>query len=195
LPFTDHSVLLYLAFVLSKGADITSLIPSRSTINLSRCLVRSSLRITCSQHVHARGTHPLIGIAGCEMPRQPIGSFAGSLAMPLQSGIEAFDQSFSGEGLGQETGRSRPRSSRPSALDGEGRDEDERHAVSLGKQVGLQLDTAHCRHLNVCYHARGVVQVGRPQELFGRRECMDDVPKRSHEIVGRGANGSVIVND
>ena len=129
------------------------------------------------------------------MPRRPIGSFARSLAVPLQSGVEAFDQSFSVEGFGQETGRSRLPSSRAHALDGEGRDENERHAVSLGKQVGLQLDTAHCRHLNVCYHTRGVVQVGRPQELFRRRECMDDVPKRSHEIVGRGANGSVIVND
>jgi hypothetical protein len=129
------------------------------------------------------------------MRRQPIGSNARSLAVSLQSGVEAFDQSFSVEGLGQETGRSRLRSSRACALDGEGRDENERHAVSLGQQVGLQLDTAHCRHLHICYHTRGVIQVGRPQELFGRRECMDDVPKRPHEIVGRGANGSVIVND
>jgi hypothetical protein len=144
---------------------------------------------------HARRTHSLIGIAECETPRQPIGSNARSFAVSLESGVEAFDQSFSIEGLGQETGRPRLRSSRASALDGEGRDENERHAVSLGQQVGLQLDTAHCRHLHICYHTRGVIQVGRPQELFGRRECMDDVPKRPHEIVGRGANGSVIVND
>jgi hypothetical protein len=67
--------------------------------------------------------------------------------------------------------------------------------VSLGKQVGLQFDTAHRRHLNIGYHTRGVIEVGRPQELFARRECMDDVAKRPHEIVGRGANGSVIVYD
>ena len=144
---------------------------------------------------HARIAQPVIGIAGYEMPCRPIGSCARSLAVPLESVVETFDQSFSVEGLGQETGRPRLRSSRASALDGEGRDENERRAVSLGQQVGLQLDTAHCRHLHICYHTRGVIQVGRSQELFGRRECMDDVPKRPHEIVGRGANGSVIVNN
>jgi hypothetical protein len=88
------------------------------------------------------------------MRRQPIGSNARSLAVSLQSGVEAFDQSFSVEGLGQETGRSRLHSLRARALDGEGRDENERHAVSLGQQVGLQLDPAHCRHLHICYHTR-----------------------------------------
>src|SRR5438477_7247757 len=95
-----------------------------------------------------------------------IGSFARWLAAPLQSGIEAFDQSFSGEGLGQETARSRLQRARAGALDGESRHEDERDAVPPGKQVGLQIDTAHCRHLNICYHTRGVVQVRRLQELF-----------------------------
>ena len=56
LPFTDHSGLLYLAFMLSKGDDVSSLIPSLSIINLSRCLVHSSLRIIRSQPVLARRT-------------------------------------------------------------------------------------------------------------------------------------------
>jgi len=124
-----------------------------------------------------------------------MGSFAPSIAVLLQSGIEAVDQSFSGEGFGQETGRSRLQSSRASVLDRESRDENERHPASLGKQVGLQLETAHRWHLHICYHARGVIQVRRPQELLGRCECMNDVSKRPHEIVGRGANGAVIVND
>jgi hypothetical protein len=54
LPFADHGVLPYLAFMLSKGDDVSSLIPSLSIINLSRCLVHSSLRIIRSQPVHAR---------------------------------------------------------------------------------------------------------------------------------------------
>jgi len=115
--------------------------------------------------------------------------------VPLQSGVEAVDQSFSGEGLRQKTDCSRLQSSRASILDRESRDENERHPVSLGEQVGLQLETAHQGHLNICYHARGVIQVRRPQELLGRCECVNDVTKRPHEIVGRGANGAVIVND
>ena len=122
-------------------------------------------------------------------------SFAPSIAVPLQSGVEAVDQSFFGEGFGQETGRSRLQSSRASVLDGESRDENEWHAASLGKQVGLQLETAHRRHLNICYDARGVIEVRRPQELLGRCECMNDVSKRPHEIVGRDANRAVVVND
>jgi len=59
--------------------------------------------------------------------------------MPLQSGVEAVDQSFSGEGLRQKTGCSRLQSSRASVLDRESRDENERNPVSLGVQMGLQL--------------------------------------------------------
>ena len=49
LPFTDHCVLRYVAFVLSKADDASSLVSSPSIINSSRCLVRSSLRITRQQ--------------------------------------------------------------------------------------------------------------------------------------------------
>jgi len=83
----------------------------------------------------------------------PIGSWARPIAMPLQSGVEAVDQSFSGEGLRQKTGCSRLQSSRASVLDRESRDENERNLVSLGVQMGLQLETAHRWHLNICYHA------------------------------------------
>jgi hypothetical protein len=125
----------------------------------------------------------------------PIGSFARSIAVFLQSGVEATDQGVPGEGLGEETGRSCLHSPRARVLDGESGDENERHPVSLGKQVGLQLEAAHRWHLNISNHARSVIKVRRPQEFLGRRECMNDVSKRSHEIVGRGANGPIIVND
>lgn len=130
------------------------------------------------------------------MPRQrPTVSLAGSAAMPPQSRVEAFDQSFPVEGLGQETSCSRLQRSRANALNWKSRNENERHAMSLGEQVGLQFDTAHCWHLDICNHARRAIQLGRPQELFGRRKCMDDVPKRPHEIVDRGANGPIIIDD
>jgi hypothetical protein len=155
-----------------KDDDVCNVARFPSVINLSRCLLRSS-----------------IGMSGA------VRSFACSRAAPGQSGAETFDQGVSVEGLGQESGRSRLRSSRASTFHGEGRDENERHPVSPRKQVGLQIGAAHRRHLNIRYHTRRVIQPGRLQEFFGRRKCMDDVPKRSYEIVGRGANGSVIVND
>ncbi len=107
----------------------------------------------------------------------PIGSFAPSGAVLVQSGVEAVDQSLSGEGLGQETGRSSFQGPRANVLDRESRDENERHPVSPGKQVGLQFETVHHWHLNICYHTRGGIQVRRAQELLGRCECMNDVSK------------------
>jgi hypothetical protein len=112
-----------------------------------------------------------------------------------KSGVEAFGQSFAVEWLGQETGCSRLQRSRANDLNGKSRDQNERHAMSLGAQVGLQFDTAHCSHFDICNHARRAIQLGRPQELFGRRKWMDDVPERPHEIAGRGANGFIIVDD
>lgn len=158
-----------------------SLAPPPLFFNLSRCLVGSSLRIAGPQHIGAAPT--------------PIGSFAGCRALSFQGGIEAPDQGFAVEGLGQIADRPGLQSSRAITLDGESGDENERQAVSPGQQEGLQFEPAHGRHSDIRYHARCVTQLGRSQELFRRRECMDGVAKRSHEVVGRGANGSVIVDD
>src|SRR5439155_23470045 len=106
-----------------------------------------------------------------------------------------LDQGRTAEGLGQETSCSVLQRSRADSLFGERRDENERHAASLGAQEGLQLDTAHGRHLDIRNHARRVIQVGRAQELGGRRECINGVSKRPYETTRRGANGRIIVND
>jgi len=116
-------------------------------------------------------------------------------AMPFQSVVKAFDQSVPVEGLGQEARRARLNRSRADTLDRESRNKDERHAISLGLQVSLQFDAAHFSHLDICNDARRAIHIFRQQELFGRCECMDDVAKRPHEIAGRNANGSIIVND
>jgi hypothetical protein len=134
-------------------------------------------------------------LPGAGRGTDPAGSFARCIAVPLQGGIEAVDQGFSGEGLGQETGRSRLEGSHASVVDGEGGDENEGYAVPLGKQMGLQLETVHRWHLNIGYHARGVIEVRRSQEFLGRSERMNDVSERPHEIAGRATNGAVIVDD
>jgi hypothetical protein len=113
----------------------------------------------------------------------------------LQGRFEAVDQGLSGERLGQETGRSGRQRPHARVIDGESRDENERHAVSLGKQAGLQVEAAHRRHLNIRDHTGAVIQVRRRQEFLGRRERMNDVAKRPDKIVGGGANGAVVVDD
>src|SRR5947208_2569712 len=159
------------------GRRCRSLIPSPSIFNSSRCLVRSSLRIG----VERGGMEFVLVVAGglvspgARRRSNSGGSFARCIAVLLQGGVEAFDQGFSGERFCQEASRSRLQGSRASVVDGESRDENEGHAVSLGAQMGLQIETAHRRHLNIGYHARGVVQVRRSQEFLGRTERMDDV--------------------
>ena len=118
-----------------------------------------------------------------------------SLALLAQGRVEAADQRLFRERLGQETTRSRLQCLLTGILGSESRDENERHPISLGKQVRVQFETAHRGHPNIGDHARGVIPVRRAQELRGGFECMNDVAKRPHEIVGGGANGSVIVDD
>src|SRR6195256_5194430 len=122
-------------------------------------------------------------------------SLPGSVVMLLQGSLETLDKTVPVEGLGQVTNRPGAERLRTNPLIGEGREENERHAVPLGKQVGLQLDAAHAGHLDICNHTREVIDAVRPQELFGGCECIYDVPERPHKAVRRGAHGPIIVND
>jgi hypothetical protein len=61
-------------------------------------------------------------------------SRAGSAAMSLQGSAEAIDQSGPGEGLGQEANCSGLQRSVADTLIWEGRDENERHTITLGAQ-------------------------------------------------------------
>src|SRR2546423_14078006 len=81
----------------------------------------------------------------------PTMSFARRRAPSFQGDIEACDQGFPVEGLGQVADRAGLQSSRAIALDGEGGDENERQPVSPGKQMGLQFETAHGRHSDIRY--------------------------------------------
>ena len=69
--------------------------------------------------------------------------------MRLQGSLETLDKAVPVEGLGQVTDRPGPERLRTNPLIGEGREENERHAVPLSKQVGLQIDAAHSGHLDI----------------------------------------------
>jgi hypothetical protein len=115
--------------------------------------------------------------------------------MLFQRGLETLDKAVTLEGFSQVANRAGPKRLRTNPLVGKGREENERHVVPLGKQVGLQLDAAHAGHLDICNHTREVIEAVRPQELIGGCECMYDVPKRPYKAVSRGAHGCIIVND
>lgn len=172
---------------------------------------RSSL-IDCAQR-HGLGANPMASAnrrplslstaAAAEPPCQddqnspratPKASLARSVLMPLQGGIEAFDQSLSVERFGQEANCSDLQRSGADGLFGERRDENERQEAALSGQEALQLETAHGWHLDIRNHARRVIQARRMQELLGRCKCMDGVSERPYEVVGRDANGCIIVN-
>jgi hypothetical protein len=152
-------------------------------VSFSRAPLSTRLDV-CSAHA---SVYP--PLAGHATGRQAaLASFARAIAMRFQRGIETFDQGLAVEWFGQETYRPRLQRARTRTLDGERRDENERQVVSLGKQVSLQLDTAHCWHLNVCNDTRGFIQMRRAQELFGRCKGIGDVLQGSDEIFGCGSN-------
>jgi hypothetical protein len=97
--------------------------------------------------------------------------------MLLQRGVETLDKAVNVEGLSQVANRAGPKHLRTNPLVWEGREENERHVVPLGNQVGLQLDAVHAGHLDICNHTREVIEAVRPQELFGGCECIYDVPE------------------
>jgi hypothetical protein len=78
-------------------------------------------------------------------------------AMSPQSGGEAFDQSGSREGLGQEANCSGFQRSGADALIGKGRDENERRMVTLSTHKRQQVQAAHDRHLHIRNHTRRVI--------------------------------------
>jgi len=109
--------------------------------------------------------------------------------------LDAVDQRRRGIWLGQETNGSGPQRAGADAVFGKCGDKDKRRVVAPGTHMGQQVQPAHARHLHIRNDARRRVQVGRSQELLGRRKCLDRVAKRTEKIVGRGPNGSIVVNN
>ena len=108
--------------------------------------------------------------------------------MSLERDDNAIDQSRSGEGLGQEANRSRLKGSGSSGLVGEGGDEYERRAVTLGAHHRQELQSAHARHLYIGDYARRVIQAARPQEILGGGIYLDRIPVRPQKLAGRLTN-------
>jgi hypothetical protein len=61
--------------------------------------------------------------------------------------------------------------------------------------MGQKVQAAHGGHLDIRNDTGRPVEVGRLQELLGRRKCVDRVTMRAEKIVGRGTDGCIVVND
>jgi hypothetical protein len=115
--------------------------------------------------------------------------------MPLHGPAKATDQGVLVEGLGQQANRAIPERACPDALFRNGRDENERHTVSLIPQKRLQFDPAHRGHPDIGNHAPRIVQLHRLQKGLRGGKNMNDISERPHEIVYRGADGCIVIND
>jgi hypothetical protein len=118
-----------------------------------------------------------------------------AVAMPIQSGFDAVDQDGPSEGLGQEANGSGLQRSGADALIGEGRDKNKRRVVTPNAHVCQKVQTAHSGHLHIRNDTQRFVQLSRLQEILGRRKCMDQISMRAEKIIGRGADGCIVVND
>src|SRR5882672_8952556 len=115
--------------------------------------------------------------------------------MPIQGSFDAVDQDGPREGLGQEANGAGLQRPGADTFVGESRDKDKRRIAPLGAHMHQKVQAAHNGHLHIRNDARQVVQVGRLQELLGRRKRTDRVSMRAEQIVGRGADGCVVVNN
>ncbi len=130
--------------------------------------------------------------------RDDVSTFNASLAgvaMLIQSAFDAVDQDQSGEGLGQEANGSGLQCAGADALIGEGRDENKWRVITPGSHMREKVQTAHSGHLHIRNDTQRVVQLGRPQEVLGRCKRMDHISMRAEKIVGRGADGCIVVYD
>jgi len=60
-------------------------------------------------------------------------------------------------------------------------DENDRNAAACGSEVALELQSIHAWHLYVNNETRGIVQLARPQETFGRFKGCRSKAKRFDE--------------
>src|SRR5882757_4081187 len=81
------------------------------------------------------------------------------------------------------------------SLFGKGGNEDDRYVRTAYGQRVLELHSIHSWHLHVGDDARGIIQLGRGQELLRGREHARLVAERPNEAAHCSSDGLVIVDD
>src|SRR5882672_11266870 len=93
--------------------------------------------------------------------------------------IEAADDRVAVDRLAEEAYGSRGLGSPANPFLRESRNEDDGDAAVTCVQLGLQIQSAHARHLDIDDQARRVMQAGRCQEVLGGREDAGAIAERT----------------
>jgi PAS domain S-box-containing protein len=118
----------------------------------------------------------------------------GRLAGP-ECGAEALQQTRLVNGLSKVADDPIVERTGPVGVVGVGGDEDRRNRVSGIDEVSVEVDSCHCRHLDVGDQARGFIPPMGREEIGGRSERLDSVAKRPHEPSHGLAKELIIVDD
>ena len=81
------------------------------------------------------------------------------------------------------------------AVVGAASNEDCRNGVPHIDKVSVELDTGHCRHMDISDQAGGFDETRGHEEIGGRRKSLDGVAQRPHEPSHGIAKGWIILND
>src|SRR5260370_6560703 len=112
-----------------------------------------------------------------------------------QCGIEAFDEGMTVDRLAEEGDGTACLCTLADSLFGIGGNEDDRYVrMAYGQRV-LEFHSAHSWHLHVRDDARGIIQLGRGQELLRATEDARLIAERPNEAAHCSSDGLVIVDD
>ena len=125
------------------------------------------------------------------MPRHLVLAFS---AAP-QCGIEAFDQGMTVDWLTEEGDGAGCLCALADSLFGIGGNEDDRYVPTAYRQRVLKFHPTHSWHLHVRNDARGIIQLGRRQELLRGTEHARLIAERSNEAAHCSPDGLVIIDD
>jgi hypothetical protein len=112
-----------------------------------------------------------------------------------QCGIEAFDERMTVDRLAEEGDGTGRLCTLADSLFGKGGNEDDRYVRTAHGQRVLEFHSAHPGHLHVRNDARGIIQLGRGQELLRGTEHARLVAERPNEAAHCSPDGLVIVDD
>jgi nitrogen-specific signal transduction histidine kinase len=118
----------------------------------------------------------------------------GRLAGP-QRRAEATQQTRLVNGLAKVADDSVAERARPVGIVGVGRDKDRRNRASGIDEMSVELDSGHCRHLDVGDQAGGFTQPMGSEEIGGRGESLDGVAQRPHQPSHGLAKKLIIIDD
>ncbi|MGY4453722.1 hypothetical protein ACVWZR_008382 [Bradyrhizobium sp. i1.3.1] len=116
-------------------------------------------------------------------------------AVLRQGRLQTFDQNRRGKRLREKADGASFQRAVAHGIVGKGRHEDERRAVTKAAHMHQEINAAHDRHLHIRYHAGRRPQFGRLEKFESGAKDVDGVSPRRQQIVGRKADGWIIVND